>query len=160
MAFAWLDAPSTSENASWAAGAAPGGGDRAQCAASVAATLPNTPPDGCYRCHQEIYISFFFDGFGHDVAQDGHRLSNIGRLYNAHRELNAQAGIYKLYYAGMGRRLSDETMGIPKTLAKNSLDKAESVAKSNFITGPAKKGVQNAAKEIAKDWKGGTFQRR
>ena len=155
MAFSWLDAPSSAESASWTGAAAPAGADRARRAASIAASLPSAPPDGCYRCQQEIYISFFFDGFGHDASRDGDRLSNIGRLYNAHEETNQQRGVYKLYIEGMGRLLSDNPVGVPKTLAKNSLDHAESVAKSNFVTGPAKKGVQNAAKEIARDWKGG-----
>ena len=80
---------------------------------------------------------------------------NIGRLHAAHDVTNPQTGVYKVYYEGMGRRLSDETVGVPKTLGRNSLDQAKSVAKSDFITGPAKKGVQDAAKEIIKDWKGG-----
>jgi len=154
MAFAWLNAPSTAESASWTGAAAPGGADLARRAATVAATLPDAPPDGCYRCHQVMYISFFFDGFGHTL-QDGERLSNIARLYRAHEETNVQAGIYRVYIEGMGRSLSDDPVGIPKTLAKNSLDETKSVAKSNFVTGPFKKGAQNAAKEIAKDWKGG-----
>lgn len=154
MAFAWISAPSTADSASWTGKGAPGGASRTQRAASVAATHPDAPPDGCYRCHQEIYVSLFFDGFGHTL-QDGERLSNIGRLYIAHEDIDPQAGIYKLYYEGMGRRLSHDTVGIPKALASNSLAQAKSVAKSNFATGPAKRGVKNAAMEIVKDWKGG-----
>lgn len=118
MAFAWLDAPSTAESASWTGAVTPVGTDRARRAASVAASLPSAPPDGCYRCHQEICITFFFDGFGHDVSRDGERLSNIGRLYNAHEETNQQTGIYKLYFEGMGRLLSDNPVGVPKTLGR------------------------------------------
>jgi hypothetical protein len=155
MTFAWLDAPSTAESASWTGGVAPAGAARAQRAASVAATHPGSPPDGCYRCHQEIYVSFFFDGFGHDALRESASFSNIGLLYHAHEETNSQAGIYKLYFEGMGRRLSDNPAGVSKALGQNSLNQAKGIAKSNFLTGPFKKGAQSAAKEILKDWKGG-----
>lgn len=94
-AFSWLDAPSTAESASWSSASLPGGADRAKRAASVAAALPTTPPDGCYRCQQEIYISFFFDGFGFTSDMDGN-LSNIGRLFHAHMDTDKKKGIYKL----------------------------------------------------------------
>jgi len=154
MAFDWLNAPSTAESASWAGSASPGGAERARRAASVATVLPDAPPDGCYRCHQEIYISFFFDGFGH-TSKDRERLSNVGRLFTVHPDTDPQAGVYKIYLEGMGRPLSDEAPGVAKVLASHALDEAKNTAKDKFITDPAKESRKEAAKIVAKEWKGG-----
>ncbi|WP_321886847.1 DUF2235 domain-containing protein [Paraburkholderia bannensis] len=153
MAFSWLTAPSTAESASWSGATLPGGGDRAQRAASVAARQPNAPPDGCYRCQQEISISFFFDGFGHTAAE-GAELSNIGRLFHTHETTDEKLGIYKVYIEGMGRDLSNDPTGIDGALGKNIKSQTEGWLKSQ-ATGAAKKGATDAAKKIAADWKGG-----
>jgi hypothetical protein len=90
-------------------GEMPDGAARVQRAAAISRTFSNEPPDGCYRCEQELYISFFFDGFGHDQKIDARQgtLSNIGRLFWAHND-DPKKGVYKRYYEGLGARLSDE----------------------------------------------------
>ncbi|HDR9160116.1 TPA: hypothetical protein QDB28_000438 [Burkholderia vietnamiensis] len=98
--------------------------DRVARAISTTRTQPSAPPDGCYRCHQEIYISFFFDGFGQELKSGG-SISNVGRLYNAHRATKKESGIYSLYYEGMGRRLSSETVGVAGVLAAKTVEKAK-----------------------------------
>ncbi|HEV3429625.1 MAG TPA: hypothetical protein VG320_17255 [Paraburkholderia sp.] len=153
MAFSWLKAPSTAESATWSGAASPGGADRAQRAASVAKALPDSPPDGCYRCQQEITISFFFDGFGH-TSGDTEELSNIGRLYLAHEPTNEKTGIYRLYIEGMGRLLSDDPTGIDGALGAKFKSEVQGFLKGQ-ATGAAKKGATDAAKKIAADWKGG-----
>ncbi|WP_321842889.1 DUF2235 domain-containing protein [Paraburkholderia bannensis] len=155
MAFAWLKAPATAESASWAGSSMPAGGDRAQRAASVASTLPDTPPDGCYRCQQEIYISYFFDGFGHGMKAD-ESLSNIARLFQAHADTNAEKGIYKMYIEGMGTRLSDDMVGIGKAFGRTSMGEGTSWLKSQG-TSTVKNAATGAGKSIVMDWKGGNI---
>lgn len=142
---------STAIDASPSGGNAPSGAARVNRAGSVSGAFPSAPPDGCYRCQQEIYISFFFDGFA-QTSQDLDHLSNIARLFLAHRDTDPGKGVYKLYYEGMGRTLSDETVGIGAALAKNGFAKATSVAEGKFVTDPAKKGATEAAKSAWKDW--------
>jgi len=83
----------------------PGGPALARRAASFSATFPSTPPEACYRCEQELYISFFFDGFAHDQKLDAPKgtLSNIGRLFAAHQD-EPKEGIYARYFEGLGTR--------------------------------------------------------
>lgn len=155
MAFSWLEAPATAESASWSGATLPSGGDRAKRAASVATALPTTPPDGCYRCQQEIYISFFFDGFGF-TSDIGGNLSNIGRLYHAHVDSDNKKGVYKLYFEGMGTRLSNDPVGVAKAALVKTGEQITDWSKEEAV-GAGKKGATDAAKEIAKDWKGGGY---
>jgi hypothetical protein len=80
-----MSSNATAISASASSETGPSGSDLVKRAISFTLTQPSTPPDGCYRCEQEIYVSFFFDGFGHDL-DDGEKQSNIGRLYRAHKE--------------------------------------------------------------------------
>jgi hypothetical protein len=136
-------------------GEAPDGPALARNAASVSATFPDTPPDGRYRCEQELYISFFFDGFAHDQKLDAPRgtLSNIGRLFGAHRD-EPQEGGYARYFEGLGTRLSDEPV-TAAVIAHNTLspleDKAQDLAKDKakeITTDPYKKPISTAAKTL------------
>ena len=110
-------------------GEVPDGAASVQRAAAISETAPNEPPDGCFRCHQEIYISFFFDGFGHDQKIDAQHgtLSNIGRLFAASPD-EAKKGTYKRYYEGLGARLSDEPI-TTHTLKGNAASTAKEQVK-------------------------------
>ncbi|WP_084168972.1 phospholipase effector Tle1 domain-containing protein [Paraburkholderia acidipaludis] len=136
----------TAISASAAAESNPSMVDRVGRATSFTLTQPSAPPDGCYRCRQEIYISFFFDGFGHSVKGDS-APSNIGRLFNAHKETKKEAGIYSLYYEGMGRRLSKETVGIAGTLAANTVKEAK-----DAVTDSVKDSIGDARKDATRDF--------
>ncbi|WP_080414309.1 phospholipase effector Tle1 domain-containing protein [Burkholderia ubonensis] len=127
-----------------AAAESPSVADRVTRAISVTKTQPSSPPDGCYRCHQEVYMSFFFDGFGQSL-QDANRLSNVARLYLSHRPTDKAAGIFRLYYEGMGRRLSNETVGIAGMLAAKTVEKGKEVIVDKF-----KDGIGDARKEAVK----------
>jgi hypothetical protein len=94
------------------------GASRAARAASVSTQLPAEPPSPCFRCHQKIYQSFFFDGFGQSLDDDNP--SNIARLYKAHMESDNSTGIYRTYHAGMGRDLPNQTVGTLKKAASDS----------------------------------------
>ncbi len=155
MAFSWLEAPATAESASWSGASLPGGSDRAKRAASLAATMPTTPPDGCYRCQQEIFISFFFDGFGFTSDMEGN-LSNIGKLFHAHVDSDNKRGVYKLYFEGMGTLLSNDPVGVKKAALIKTGEQLWDWAKEE-TTGAAKKGGTDAAKQIAKEWKDGGY---
>ncbi|CAG9258346.1 conserved hypothetical protein [Burkholderia diffusa] len=135
----------TASSASAATESSPAMADRVARAISVTRTQPSAPPDGCYRCHQEIYISFFFDGFGHSL-KDGDSISNVGRLYNAHKATKKEIGIYSLYYEGMGRPLSKETTGIAGVFVRNAIKQTKELAVDAM-----KEGVTEPAKEVGKE---------
>ncbi|CAB3810108.1 hypothetical protein LMG28688_07157 [Paraburkholderia caffeinitolerans] len=127
----------------------PAAGDRVNRAISVTQSQPSTPPDGCYRCQQELYISFFFDGFGQTLNDIDH-LSNVARLFNAHKTTDKEKGVYKLYYEGMGRRLSKERISVAASLAKNTVDKAKEFA-SDKVTEAGKDAAKTTGKEVFAD---------
>ncbi|MBR8062445.1 DUF2235 domain-containing protein [Burkholderia ambifaria] len=123
------------------------GASRAARAASVSTALPSAEPTPCFRCHQEIYQSFFFDGFAQSLQDDDH-LSNIARLFRAHEETDNSRGIYAMYYEGMGRDLSNQTVGMIGKTASDTASALVKEAKGKFINGPAKKvasGIGKAA---------------
>jgi hypothetical protein len=126
--------------------------DRVGRATSFTLTQPSAPVDGCYRCRQEIYISFFFDGLGHSL-EDGSYISNIGRLYNAHKATKKENGIYSLYYAGMGRPLSRETIGIAGTLAANLVG-----GTTDAVTDAVTDSIGDARKDATNDLAKGTIE--
>ncbi|WP_179235095.1 MULTISPECIES: hypothetical protein [unclassified Burkholderia] len=126
--------PAQSANASQSG--SPSAASRASRAASVSAQLPPEPPSPCFRCHQEIYQSFFFDGFAQGLKDLDHP-SNILRLFNAHEETNDERGIYKMYYDGMGRDLAIQTVGTDKKVASDIASTAEKMAKDKLLKGPA-----------------------
>ncbi len=86
----------------------------------------------------------------------GESLSNIGRLFQAHADTNAEKGIYKMYIEGMGTPLSDDMVGIGKAFWRNSKGEGASWVKSRS-TGTAKKAAMDAGKSIVMDWKGGNI---
>jgi hypothetical protein len=110
---------------------------RAARAASVSRQLPAEPPSPCFRCNQEIYQSFFFDGFAQGMA-DTDRLSNIARLFNAHADSSDEFGIYKMYYEGLGRDLSVQTVGTAKKIMSDSSAALLKEADSKLIKNPGK----------------------
>ncbi|GLU33738.1 hypothetical protein Busp01_35800 [Trinickia caryophylli] len=125
--------------------------DRVGRAASFTLTQPSAPPDGCFRCRQAIYISFFFDGFG-KTSQDVDALSNVARLFLAHKQSDSDKGIYRRYYEGMGRPLSKQTVGIAGTLAANTVKES-----GRAVTDAVKDSIRDARKEATKDFaKGAT----
>jgi len=132
----------TAISASASSEAGPSGSDLVKRAISFTLTQPSTPPDGCYRCEQEIYVSFFFDGFGHSL-DDAEKGSNIGRLYGAHRRTEGDAGIYRLYYEGMGRKFSTERVGLAAALAKHAYSETKKLAEKELVE--AGKTAANAA---------------
>jgi hypothetical protein len=118
-------------------------------AISVSKTFPDTPPDGCYRCEQELYVSFFFDGFGHEQKVDAQKgtLSNIGRLFATHED-DEKKGAYRRYYEGLGTRLSDAPVTAHDVLAPAEKD-AESIATGKaqgVASDPYKKPLSAMAK--------------
>lgn len=140
-----------SNETAYAQSAAPGqpdsasGASRVARAASVSDQLPPEPPTPCFRCVQEIYLSFFFDGFGQSLDDLDH-LSNIGRLYNAHAKSSDELGIYATYYEGMGRDLSTQTTGTLKKVATDTASALSKEAQDKFIKDPGKKIVTEAGK--------------
>jgi len=142
----------TAISASASSETGPSGSDLLKKAISVTLSQPSTPPTGCYRCDQEIYISFFFDGFGHSL-DDGEKQSNIGRLYLAHKETKNDTGIYRIYYEGMGRKLATERVGLAAALAKNTYGETKKLA-GNKLEEAGKNAAKTAANKIFDEARG------
>lgn len=61
-----------------------------------------SPPAG--SCQQSLVLSFFFDGTGNNIDTDSttDQQSNIARLYESHRLISPQEGLYAFYCYGIG----------------------------------------------------------
>ncbi|APA89741.1 DUF2235 domain-containing protein (plasmid) [Paraburkholderia sprentiae WSM5005] len=136
----------TAISATAATETSPSMADRVTRAVSFTSTQPSTPPDGCYRCHQEIYVSFFFDGFGQSLKSSDPS-SNVSRLYHAHRGTDKSEGIYRLYYEGMGRLLSKERTGVAGALASEAANRAK-----DAVADQVKDSISDARKDATKDF--------
>jgi len=141
-----MSSNATAISASASSETGPSGSELLKRAISFTLTQPSTPPNGCYRCEQEIYISFFFDGFGHSL-EDAETDSNIGRLYRAHKETKSDAGIYRIYYEGMGRKLSTERVGLAAALAKHTYSETKKLAEKKLVEA-GKNAAKTAGKKI------------
>lgn len=56
-------------------------------------------------CDCVLQISFFFDGFGHDEGRKSisvPTVSNLAKLYFAHRPTRPDLGVYRFYFEGLG----------------------------------------------------------
>jgi hypothetical protein len=60
-------------------------------------------------CRQILWLSFFFDGTGNNLAADEGMLkhSNIARLYRAHKRNSPDEGIFSVYIPGIGTYFPD-----------------------------------------------------
>lgn len=56
-------------------------------------------------CEIKLRLSFFFDGFGHDEGRKSisvPTVSNLAKLYFAHRQTRPNLGVYAFYFEGLG----------------------------------------------------------
>ena len=88
---------------------------RASQIANRTALIPR--PTGCADCHQEPWISIFFDGTGNNYDADivTRKHSNVARLYDVHPINNRIREIYRIYIPGLGtynRDISDSGDGL------------------------------------------------
>ena len=67
----------------------------------------DAPITKCFVCEQTLFLSFFFDALGHDRLADlpKNRLSNLSRIFEAHRQTKESVGIHRFYYEGLGTDL-------------------------------------------------------
>lgn len=93
--------------------------------------------DLCPICNQTVWLSFYFDAFGHNKDEDGPRISNIGKLRLAAID-NGFKGIRPFYYPGLGATFHPE-------LALLAVMEAEKIAED------AKKAEEGIAKKAGKD---------
>ena len=112
--------------------------------------------DICPICEQAVWLSFYFDAFGHNKDEDGLRISNIGKLWTASLT-KPEKGIRRYYYPGLGATFQPELAA----LAAMELKKiAEDIKKAEEDIG--KKAAKDTVKTIGKEiWehKEGWWQR-
>lgn len=73
--------------------------------------------DLCPICEQAIWLSFYFDAFGHNKDEDGARISNMGKLWMASME-SFDRGIRRYYYPGLGATFEPEMAVLAAMQAK------------------------------------------
>ena len=112
--------------------------------------------DLCPVCHQTVWLSFYFDAFGHNKDEDGPRISNIGKLFMAAMK-KPPKGIFSFYYPGLGATFHPELALLAameaKKIAEDAKQAEEDIAK--------KAGTSTATKVGKEAWqhKEGWWQR-
>lgn len=74
--------------------------------------------DMCPVCEQTVWVSFYFDAFGHRQDTDGEHMSNIGKLFMAAMD-KRDKGIARFYYPGLGANYEPEISELEE--AQNAL---------------------------------------
>ena len=101
--------------------------------------------DICPACQQTVWMTFYFDAFGHHKDEDGESISNIGKLRLASIE-DKFKGIRPFYYPGLGKHFSPEAAVLATMAGKNIADETKKAE-----IGIAKKTATNTGKSIAKE---------
>jgi hypothetical protein len=113
--------------------------------------------DFCAPCQKTIWISFYFDAFGHHEKHDREFISNIGKLWRASRK-DESAGIYSNYYPGLGTPYNPELnlLAIAAWEYERQLKKAKDTAKDKLSSPDAAKdfGKTVAQKSLENDLSG------
>lgn len=113
-----------------------------QAAAMAARCRPSITPPHITTCEHTLRIGFFFDGFGRHRIKDMQtgRISNIGKLYMAHTDSDADDALYsyrKFYASGLGEDFSaDLTVtagGTMSDFGKSASDVPADVAEEQAI---------------------------
>ncbi|MFA5985006.1 MAG: DUF2235 domain-containing protein [Methylococcaceae bacterium] len=120
-------------------------------AGNAAQTEATESLDECFSCHQKLWMSFFFDDFLHDEKEDDVKgcLTNLGKIFRAHREQDKSKGVYRFYYEGLGKTLSPEPKSREQA-AKDQFNDAMDIAihdGSEHLQGIPKDLAKAAAKE-------------
>ncbi|RNF82073.1 phospholipase effector Tle1 domain-containing protein [Montanilutibacter psychrotolerans] len=97
----------------------------------------------CAACEQVLWVSFFFDGFGH-TNRSGPP-TNIVKLYDAAFDIEFE-GIRAFYYPGLGADFDPETAALAAALGGRAVDQAADKAQ-----GAAKGKAKSTAVETATD---------
>lgn len=102
--------------------------------------------DECFSCHQRLWMSFFFDDLLHDEKEDKNKaeLTNLAKLFYAHRPHKPDQGVYKFYYEGLGKTLRPEPVSREQVVV-GQLDDALDIALHD-----GKKHVEDTAKDVGK----------
>jgi hypothetical protein len=99
--------------------------------------------DVCPLCQQALWLSFYFDAFGHNKDEDGTRVSNVGKLWIASLE-SLQTGIRRYYYPGLGTTFNPEVEVLAAMEAKKIAEDAEKAE-----AGVAKEAAKDTGKKVA-----------
>lgn len=109
--------------------------------------------DVCAICEHSLWISFYFDAFGHHKDEDGSQVSNIGKLWDASLDIRKN-GIFSNYYSGLGTNFDREAKAIALSVLKESTDKTKKEAKEKYeaereaVKGTAKKVGSHLTQEL------------
>lgn len=117
--------------------------DAIERALSISQLGSNVDAKKADACEIELWLSFFFDGFGHDEGRKSisePTISNLGKLFFAHKPKRPIAGIHRFYYEGLGAKF-------PQRLAIAEPTSHEVIGDKS--TDAAKGQVEGAAKKVA-----------
>lgn len=115
---------------------------------STSSRASDAPITKCFVCEQTLFLSFFFDALGHDRLADlpKNRLSNLSRIFEAHRQTKESAGIHRFYYEGLGTDLR-ASPGMADAAQKALLETGKAVGSE--AGGKAAETVTDKAKAAA-----------
>lgn len=103
--------------------------------------------DLCPICEQAIWLSFYFDAFGHNKDEDGARITNIGKLWLASID-DRSKGIRSIYYPGLGATFQPETVVLAAMLTKKIEQDAVKAEQKIAV----KAGKDTGKKLVAEAW--------
>ena len=110
--------------------------------------------DFCATCQKTIWMSFYFDAFGHHKEFDSEHISNIGKLFRA-SILEPDKGIFSYYYPGLGTPYNPELdlLAIAAWEYERQVKKAKDAAKKELTSPDAAKdfGKKIAQKSLEND---------
>jgi len=101
--------------------------------------------DICPICQQTVWVSLYFDAFGHHKDEDGDSISNIGKLYSASLD-KRDKGIRRYYYPGLGKTFNPEVAVLAAMEASKVAEDAKKAEE-----GIGKKALTTSGKGIAKE---------
>jgi hypothetical protein len=137
--------------------------DRAQSVSTKASSCAGDQKKAVLPCETTLQLSFFFDGFGRNLASDLKEdcLSNVARLFLAHpddklKKSEAAEKIRRFYISGLATEF-DATLGGAVELTGAGLEGAISKAKDSATKSPedtAKNSPLDAVKDVltGKKW--------
>ena len=101
--------------------------------------------DLCAVCQQMVWVSFYFDAFGHHKDRDGEHISNIGKLWMSSLD-KREKGIFSNYYPGLATPFNPELAVLATIAASKTAEKVKEAE-----TGVAKNAAKNTGKQVAKE---------
>ncbi len=101
--------------------------------------LKSEARDICPLCQQTLWLSFYFDAFGHHKDEDNDSVSNVGKLWAANFD-KREKGIRRYYYPGLGKHFDPELALLAAMETKKIAEDAKKAELDIAMNSAAKSG--------------------